>query len=237
MKKRVTYDQLSTVQWVTGFCRIMRDESNSKSKDCMLDYLIALLEDAQDFSWDVAKASHAVLLCRMEQGEIKSFQQVDKIDRVRRANVQRHVMNVPVSVGSKPKNKTDRKKTTTITIPHLGGSQLCPVTALLSMFEEIPAHKNSPLFMIKRKSCIATLTDSGARKHLKQVSQILGLRPSLTFHSFRRTGATWAFQHGVPLEHIKSHGTWASDSVYAYLHASVSVLSPVASAFKTALHQ
>ena len=72
----------------------------------MLDYLIALLEDTQDFSWDAAKASHAVLLCRMEQGEIESFQQVDKIDRIRRANAQRHVANIPVSTSSKPKNKT-----------------------------------------------------------------------------------------------------------------------------------
>ena len=92
-KERISYDQLSTVQWVTGFCRIMREEKNEKSKDCMLDYLIALLEDAQDFSWYAAKASHAVLLCRMEQGEIENFQQVEKIDRVRRANAQRHVSN------------------------------------------------------------------------------------------------------------------------------------------------
>ena len=37
----------------------------------MLDYLISLFDNANDFSWDAAKASHAVLLCRMEQGEIK----------------------------------------------------------------------------------------------------------------------------------------------------------------------
>ena len=39
-------------------------------KEHMLDYVIALLEDANDFSWGAAKASHAVLLCRMEQGSI-----------------------------------------------------------------------------------------------------------------------------------------------------------------------
>ena len=56
----------------------------------MLAYLIALLDDANDFSWQSAKASHVVLLCRMEQGEIASWSETDKIDRVRRANVQRH---------------------------------------------------------------------------------------------------------------------------------------------------
>ena len=57
----------------------------------MLDYLISLLEDANDFSWQAAKASHAVLLCKMEQGEIANYNQTEKIDRVRRAHAQRHV--------------------------------------------------------------------------------------------------------------------------------------------------
>ena len=79
-KERVQYDQLSMSQWVAGFCRIMRDETDAQNKDSMLDYLISLLEDAQDFSWDAARASHAVLLCRMEQGDVKNYKDVDKID-------------------------------------------------------------------------------------------------------------------------------------------------------------
>ena len=38
-----------------------------KFENIMLDYVIDLLDDATDFSWGSAKASHAVLLCRMEQ--------------------------------------------------------------------------------------------------------------------------------------------------------------------------
>ena len=93
-KERVSYDQLSIVQWVTSFCRIMRDEQDKTIQNSMLDYLIALFDDANDFSWDAAKASHAILLCRMEQGEIKNYAQVEKIDRVRRANAQRHISSV-----------------------------------------------------------------------------------------------------------------------------------------------
>ena len=44
----------------------------------MLDYLISLFDDANDFSWDAAKASHTVLLCRMEQGEVKDYSQTEK---------------------------------------------------------------------------------------------------------------------------------------------------------------
>ena len=75
---------------MAGFGRIMKEEKNSEIKDSMLDYLVSLLDDANDFSWDAAKASHAVLLCRMEQGEIKDYTELHKIDRIRRAHAQRH---------------------------------------------------------------------------------------------------------------------------------------------------
>ena len=71
-----------------GFCRIMRDE-NLDNQRGMLDYLISLLDDANDFSWDAAKASHAVLVCRMEQGKIKDYTQTNNIDRIKSA--QRHL--------------------------------------------------------------------------------------------------------------------------------------------------
>ena len=57
----------------------------------MLDYLISLLDDSNDFSWQAAKASYAILLCRMEQGEVTSWSQTDKIDRIQRANAQKHL--------------------------------------------------------------------------------------------------------------------------------------------------
>ena len=79
-KERVSYDQLTMGQWMAGFCRTMRDENCIQNKDAILDYLISLLDDSNDFSWSSAKACHAVLLCRMEQGEIKDYTQTDLID-------------------------------------------------------------------------------------------------------------------------------------------------------------
>ena len=65
---------------------------------------IALLDDANDFSWGVGKASHAVLLCRMEQGEISDFSEIKKIDRIRRANAQKHTTsNTSASQNGPPK--------------------------------------------------------------------------------------------------------------------------------------
>ena len=36
----------------------------------MVSYLSDLMEDATDFSWQGAKAAHAVLLCEMERGHL-----------------------------------------------------------------------------------------------------------------------------------------------------------------------
>ena len=88
--ERVSYDQLTMGQWMAGFCRSMRDEICQNNKEAMLEYLISLLDDSNDFSWSAAKASHAVLLCHMEQGEIRDYTQVDKIVSVCRAHAQRH---------------------------------------------------------------------------------------------------------------------------------------------------
>ena len=71
----------------------------------------------------------------------------------------------------------------------------------------ISAHPDSPLFQIPQAVLLAPLTDSAARKHLKQVSLLLGLHRSLTFHDFRRGGgggggllglSAWSFHSGYP---------------------------------------
>ena len=72
-KDRVTYNQLNITQFMVGFCRIMRGESCQTTKDHTLDCLISLLDDSNELAWHAAKASHAGLLCQMEQGEVTSW--------------------------------------------------------------------------------------------------------------------------------------------------------------------
>ena len=96
-------------QWIAHFCRTMREENDQNLRSHMLNYLIDLLDDAQDFSWTAAKASHAVLLCRMEQGEVSGYDQVDHIDRIRRANAQKHVVG-----NTQPKAGSNNAKKNTV---------------------------------------------------------------------------------------------------------------------------
>ena len=61
----------------------------------------------------------------------------------------------------------------------------------------------------------------------------LGLNPShFTFHSFRRSGATLAFNFHVP---IQRHGTWTSDCVYRYIQADQSSGEQLACALANAI--
>ena len=65
--------QLSHIQWMAGFCRFVRNESNTQARNFMLDYVIHLLDNTQDVSWASAKARHTVLLYRIEQGEVSGW--------------------------------------------------------------------------------------------------------------------------------------------------------------------
>ena len=104
-KSRMSYDNLSWCQWVSGFAMIAREENNLEVKNAMLDYLSEIMEDANDFSWQSAKASHAVLLCRMEEGKV-DWADTPKIDRIRRAHAQRAP---PQNLASSNKSKSELK--------------------------------------------------------------------------------------------------------------------------------
>ena len=76
-------------QWVSGFVRCIQEEKSEAAKSSMLDYLGNLMEDASDFSWESAKASHAIVLTNMEADHLQ-WTETDKLDCIRRAHAQRH---------------------------------------------------------------------------------------------------------------------------------------------------
>ena len=80
-RARLTYDQLSMSQWVQGFCRNILDEQEEGRREQMIGYIADLMEDATDFSWQEAKAAHAVLCCELERGGEVSWDDSARIDR------------------------------------------------------------------------------------------------------------------------------------------------------------
>ena len=80
-----------------------------------------------------------------------------------------------------------------ITIPRISNSILCPVTALANLLTLTPKGSNLPLFQVKVNQNWVPLTDTKVRRHFSLILNKLHLGPGYTFHTFRRSGATFAF--------------------------------------------
>ena len=113
-----------------------------------------------------------------------------------------------------------RDRVQCVTLPRLHDKRICPYAALKALFKIYPMSSKSSLFQITTTHGYTTLTDSRVRKTLKKINQSLGFNPSFhTFHDFRRSGATFAYNSHIPIQEIKRHGTWSSDCVWRYIQS------------------
>ena len=121
------------------------------------------------------------------------------------------------------------KQGTYVILPELPGSRLCPIAALRAMLLQFPAKHNSPLFL----GPSGPIVQPQIRSHLNKILTLTNLNSHhFSFHTFRRSGATLAFNNNVDLQAIKRHGTWTSDAVNAYIVADPLHTASVASSFQ-----
>ena len=81
------------------------------------------------------------------------------------------------------------------------------------------------------------LSDTRLRKQFATMLARLHLHYlNITFHSFRHSGATWAFNAKLPLQNIQSHGTWMSECVGSYITQDHQASDAVALTFQRFLH-
>ena len=113
--------------------------------------------------------------------------------------------------------------------PKLKKKIICSFRALRVLSTIYPMSAGHSAFQIKTQSGWQPLTDTKVRKCLTTTNMALGLNPHYyTFHSFRRSGTTFAYNAHVPIQHIKCHGTWSSDCAWCYIqsdHSSGEVLA------------
>ena len=135
---------------------------------------------------------------------------------------------------SKTMQKSNQLKL--ISIPRLAKSPICPVRALSNALALTPRGSNLPLFQVKSNTDWIPLTDTKVRRHLSLVLSNLGLSGAgFTFHTFRRSGATFAFNNNVQIQNIQKHGTWTSDCVWRYITDSTDAGDQVAKMFREKL--
>ena len=113
-----------------------------------------------------------------------------------------------------------------------------PHKTLQVMMTRLPLSHNSPLFAIPQTTRVIPLIQSKIRKQLATIVVSLGLEPSThTFHCFRRSGASLAFNSNDSLQAIKHHGTWSSDAVWSYIVSNPLQQGSVVLSFKQLLQQ
>ena len=91
----------------------------------------------------------------------------------------------------------------------------------------------APLFQIRTAAGWQVLTDSRIRKVLADINQHMQLPSNFyTFHAFRRSGASLAYDMDIPVKEIKEHGTWASDCVWRYIRPQATAGQEVSQKFR-----
>jgi hypothetical protein len=98
-------------------------------------------------------------------------------------------------------------------------SHLCPVRAYEKALEHADGGMAGPAFVFVDKDRVRWLTTSIFVHTFREVLSYGGHEHASEFtgHSFRRGGATWAFQVGIPGELIQICGDWVSDAYKRYL--------------------
>ena len=94
------------------------------------------------------------------------------------------------------------------------------------------------MFSYMQKGKLVLIPQLQAQQVLAEALTVLGLNAKeYGFHTFRRSGASLAFNLCIPVQYIKAHGTWASDAVWAYLHESQfpTILTPTISSHLASL--
>ena len=111
------------------------------------------------------------------------------------------------------------QRTLRLPLPAIPGSSLCPVTALHRLFSAVPSSPEDFAFSFPDAS--GRLTHFTHKNFVNQFKDSLfriGVDPArYAGHSFRRGGATFAFQCGATPAQIKEQGDWKSSSYLLYL--------------------
>ena len=117
-----------------------------------------------------------------------------------------------------------------IILPRLKDHRICPAFNFQRMCNLYPISVNSPCF----STLFFTVTERLVRQHLKIILKDLKLdHVQMSFYTFRRSGATLAYNLGINMEDIKRHGSWHSEAVQTYIVADPQKATGVSHCMRT----
>ena len=101
----------------------------------------------------------------------------------------------------------------------LPGHPLCPVTAVINYISlTSQASSSGPAFVVYCNHKLVPLSPAAFTTKLRALLPVCGVCPDhFATHSFRRGGASWALQCGLPPDVVRMLGDWKSDSYLKYI--------------------
>ena len=130
------------------------------------------------------------------------------------------------------KTNQNRNNVHVFSIPKLKDSNLCPHRALSAIFKLYSPQPHDPVFQIKTPGW-QLLIDSHIGKFVSRMNKKWATK-QIVF-TFRCSGATLAYNSHVPLQQIKSYGSWAADCVWRYIQQDQSMGETIASSLACAV--
>ena len=130
-----------------------------------------------------------------------------------------------------------RERNVSVPLPYIKGHPLCPTTAVVHAFSLTSAAPLlGPALTYPTLSGVQPLRYQQFVKMLRQFLKYIGL-PAQMFagHSFRRGGASFAIQAGLPGEIIMQLGQWSSDAYLQCLEIPLSFKATCMQKFAQAL--
>ena len=120
-----------------------------------------------------------------------------------------------------------RNRTLLVPVPRIEHSKLCPHKAIVNAFKFLGAHdsaklRDGPAFVYTSGDQVKPLTYTTFTTKLNKLLEQCGFDGTqYAGHSFRRGGATFALNCGVPGHCIKLQGDWLSNAYQRYLDTSL----------------
>ena len=129
------------------------------------------------------------------------------------------------------KTLQDHKSHHWIQLPQVKNLFLCPVRAIKALLESRPLPPSAPLFA-NNFFPHGQVIDTHIRDALKKVLTHRNIpHTGHGFHTFRRSGATLAYDNNIQLQDIMAHGLWRSSAVWTYLQNASQAPSIIPSTF------
>ena len=119
-----------------------------------------------------------------------------------------------------------KERTLDIPLPRMPKHPLCPVAAIFHAWSfSRGSPMDGPAFLVPVKDALKPLSSNTFINRIKEILKSCGVNSSLySGHSFRRGGATWAYQVGVPVDTIRIIGDWKSNAYTSYINCSVPLI-------------